>query len=183
MARKQRKVTREYTLLGLEVCGFQAAADAGINYEVKNLRHCAPDEKVFKFDSSLEMSCVCIYPDERAGDGYELSAHGYECQPGDFESTLDDYHVRDEDYQRKYRKVQGSEVPVYELPKGIGMLDRIRGTKDWRCWAWVSPQTVTDMLLLLTGVSPLYVALNEVKIGRQRWIDGLTLQTSNPAED
>jgi hypothetical protein len=72
---------------------------------------------------------------------------------------------------------------VYELPNGIGPPERVRGTKDWTGWCWVSPRTVSDMLALLPNVQPLYISIHERKIGRKRWINGLTLQTTDPAEE
>ena len=39
----------------------------------------------------------------------------------------------------------------------------------------------SDMLALLPQVRPLYVSIHERKVGRTRWINGLTLQMSHPA--
>jgi hypothetical protein len=39
------------------------------------------------------------------------------------------------------------------------------------------------MLVLLNSGLPLYVAVEERREGRTRWIDGVGLQTTDPAED
>ena len=104
-------------------------------------------------------------------------------RPSAFDVTLSDCQARDDDGDRKYRRVRGEDVPVYEVPKGIGMIERVRGVGGWSGWCWISPRAVSDMLVLLPNVSPLYISLHERKIGRTRWINGLTLQTTDPAEE
>ena len=47
----------------------------------------------------------------------------------------------------------------------------------------MAPHIVSDMLLLLPQVRPLYVGIHEMKVERNRWIVGLTLQTTDPAEE
>jgi len=79
--------------------------------------------------------------------------------------------------------VRGELRPVYDVPEGIGILNKVRGTQNWTGAAWVAPNTISDMLTLLPTVDPLYVFLHEVKIGRNRWIKGITLQTTDPAEE
>ena len=56
---------------------------------------------------------------------------------------------------RVYRIVKGQQVPVYDVPKGVGFLERRRGTKAWMGCLWVPPRTVGDMLKLLPTVKPL----------------------------
>jgi len=81
------------------------------------------------------------------------------------------------------RKVRGQDIPIYDVPKGIGIIEKQRGVNVWSCCAWVSPQMVTDMLSLLPNVKPMYVSVQEHKVGRNRWVAGMSLQTSDPAED
>ena len=89
----------------------------------------------------------------------------------------------DEYGAHKYRKVRGNMVPVYDIPKDIGFLDKVRGGKAWSGAVWVAPQTTTDMLAVLPSVRPLYLALHELKIERRRFVSSLTLQTTHPAEE
>jgi hypothetical protein len=72
-------------------------------------------------------------------------------------------------------------VPVYDVPDGLGLIQKIRNKKEWTGFCWVSPGTVSDMLLLLPHVRPLYISIHERKVGRTRWINGLSLQMSHPA--
>ena len=105
--------------------------------------------------------------------------HGH----SDFELTLADCQVRDDNGMLKYRKARGREIPIYDVPKGIGYIERRRGSSAWWGCVWVKQQTVTDMLTLLPNVRPLFIALHECRIGRTRWIAGLTLVTKNPEDE
>ena len=100
-----------------------------------------------------------------------------------FESKLSDFQVYDENRVPKYYKVRGEERPIFEPPNGVGYIERLRGTKDWTGCCWLPPQTVSDMLVLLTHITPLYVSIHELKLGRHRWIIGLTLQTTDAADE
>ena len=83
----------------------------------------------------------------------------------------------------KYRKVSGRSLPVYDIPEGLGLLDKDRGTRNWNGWLWVPEQTLTQMLILLTNVKPLYLEIHERKVKRTRWINGLRVQTTDPNEE
>jgi len=179
---KRKKTVEEYEFLGIKITGYKASVDASINYEVRDKRHYYRDAKVYSFDSSVELEGVCNYPEEREGEKFLFSVHGREIHEGGFDVTLSGCHVLD-DGARKYRRVRGEDVPVYEVPKGIGPIQRVRGIGGWSGWCWISPRAVSDMLALLPNVSPLYISLHERKIGRNRWINGLTLQTTDPAEE
>ena len=112
-----------------------------------------------------------------------LTIYGSDSRHSDFELTLADCQVSDGNGMLKYCKVRGKEVPVYDVPKGIGYIERQRGTRIWMGCVWVKQQTVTDMLTLLPNVRPLFIAIHERHISRNRWIVGLTLLTKNPEDD
>tara|TARA_R110002096_G_scaffold61399_4_gene152604 strand:+ start:5253 stop:5549 length:297 start_codon:yes stop_codon:yes gene_type:complete len=97
--------------------------------------------------------------------------------------TLADCHICDDKGSPKYRKVRGKEIPIYDIPKGIGRLERQRGTTNWLGNVWVSPQSVTDMLALLPNVKPLFLTIHEMRAERNHWIVGLTLQTKKPEDE
>lgn len=183
MARRTTKGSPAYTFLGVGLSGFSARVGASVSHKARDPRHYRDDTNVYEFTSSLEFEGVCTYPEERAGEFYRLTAYGHEPRPGEFALTLADCHVRDERGLPKYRKLAGKQVPVYEVPKGIGLLNRERGTRAWTGWVWVSSQLITDMLTLLRTAGPLYVGIQESKVDRSRWIVGLTLQTTDPANE
>jgi len=183
MARRKTDASDTYTLLGINVSGFTAHIDASVSYRVRDPRHYAEDAKVYEFASSLEVEGACTYPEERAGDSCRLTVYGCEPRTGEFALTLADCHTRDDRGLPKYRKRGVRQVPVYAVPKGIGLLDRQRGNRTWSGTAWVSPQLLTDMLAVLPHVRPLYLAIQELRVERTRWIVRMTLQTTDPATE
>jgi hypothetical protein len=182
MARRRKDGSPSYTLLSIRLSRFTARIDASVNYMVRDPRHYQEDAKVYEFASSLEVEGDCTHPKERAGEPYRITVYGHEPNEGQFALTLADCQARDDKGLRRYRKRGDKQVPLYNVPKGIGLLDRQRGTRIWAGTAWVSPQVVTDMLTLLPHVRPLYIAFQELRVERTRWIVSLTLQTSKPDE-
>lgn len=72
---------------------------------------------------------------------------------------------------------------MLRAPPGLGVLDKVRGEPGWTAWLNVAARLVSDMLVLLASRQGLYLAIQERKIGRTRWVDGIGLQTTDPAED
>lgn len=161
----------EYTILSILMSRYRLSVNASIN----------PDARIYSFGTSVELEGVCDYPEERSGESYVIDVHGYEHKEGDFEIRLSNRHVRDKDGERVYRKVRGVEVPVYDVPEGIGLLEKTSGTGKWTGYCWVSPRMISDILVMLPHIRPLYVSIHERKVGQHRWINGLSLQTSHPA--
>ena len=181
MAKRTKKPGPVYEILAITINNYKASVDAAINYEARDKRYFYKNPSVHSFGTNIELEGVCTYPDDRAGENYSITIYGHEREHGEFSKRLSDYQERDEKYNLKYRTVRGNQVPVYDVPYDIGYYSRNRGTKDWSGAAWVSPQTASDMLVLLSSVNPLYVSIHECKIGRNRLIAGLTLQTTDPA--
>jgi hypothetical protein len=159
--------------------------DASINYRVRDPRHYDTDAEVYDFGSDLEINCRSTWPEGLAGEDYHLTVYGSESSPGQFRMTLRDCQAKDEDGSSIFRKKAGQAVPVYDVPKGIGHFDRRRtgSSRAWSGCAWVAPRCLSDMLLILLHVRPVYVFVYERRDNRVRLIVGLTLQTTDPAAD
>ncbi len=183
MPRKKKKTIEQYEILSITLTDFDTIIDGSINYEVRDFRNQSCDSKIYSSGTQLELAGICSFPDEREGELYKFTVYGSETREGMFDAILSDYHVRDDNGQLKYRKVRGVERAVYEPPKGIGVIEHQRITKIWIGWCWLPPHIVSDMLTLLVHIKPVYISLHELKIGRKRWIVGLSLQTSDPAEE
>lgn len=179
MVKQKKKPEVVYEFLGIKIKQFNARIDASTNSEASDKRYFYRDPKVYQFYSSIEIEGVYTYPDERIGLTFVLTIYGSEITKGEHERTLSDYHERDDEGQLKYRKVRGELTPIYKVPNSIGYLECRK--QRWSGVAWVTPQTVTNMLTLLPHVRPLYFSISEAKEGRYRRIRGLTLQTIDPA--
>jgi len=183
MQKKRVKSKKIYSLLALRLQQYSAHVDASINSELHMPAFRYEGTKIYSFDSRLELGATAYWPEDRAGEEFAFTIYGLSPHDERLQQTLRDCQERDEKGGLRFRKVRGELRPVYDAPEGIGILDKVRGTLNWTGAAWVSPSTVSDMLALLPAIDPLYVFLHEVKIGRNRWIKGITLQTSDPAEE
>ena len=54
---------------------------------------------------------------------------------------------------------------------------------QWTAWVRVLPRLASDMLVLLTSGKELYLALTETTDERTRWVQRLSLQTTDPTEE
>jgi hypothetical protein len=121
--RKQRKPEDEYTYLAVRVERYEASAGASINHDVYqpqyafSLDDCDP---LYRFSTQLTITGTSTYPEERAGDLYELTIYGDDRPSARLHATLKDVQVRDESGVRQYRTYGGMHVPVYNPPSGLG---------------------------------------------------------------
>lgn len=181
--RKSRPNEPQYQFLAIQVTSYSASIDAAINWRARDPHWQHDNVLVYDFHNRIELVGTCSYPQERQGATYQLTVYGRELDDGDFIAKLRDYVARDAEGNIKRRKSRGHELPIYAPPEGIGSLEKRRGENLWNGVVWVAHLTTSDMLTLLARVERLYVSIQEKRIGRQRWIVGLTLQTSDPAEE
>jgi hypothetical protein len=115
------------------------------------------------------------------GERHQFTVYGDHRDGGDLDKRLRDFRIKDKNGESRYRKSQGRQLPVYEAPKGIGFVRKDRGAIGWNGCAWVPDRTVAMMLTLLERNGPVFAELHEHRVARNRWINGLTLQTTDPA--
>lgn len=183
MPKKTAKPKKVYTLLALRLEQYSAQVDAVINPDLHSPYFRYEGTRIYSFSSNIELGATAHWPDERAGEEFTFTIYGLSPYDEKLRQTLADRQERDEKGSLKFRKVRGQYCPVYNVPEGIGIVDKVRGTQNWSGTAWVGPNTISDMLQLLTTVAPLYIFLHELRIARKRWIKGITLQTTDPAEE
>lgn len=179
----RRRNDDEYAFIAIKVLQNEASAGAeiNINLRVSNNPYPSEQEPVFTSSSRLELLGTAIWPEDRVDDRYEITVSGK--KDGEKPSILKELRALDTDGHPIYTKRHGSDVPVYNVPPGIGMIERRRGTRLWNCWVHVPARAVSDMLRLVCSRRALYVSIHERKIDRHRWIVGFALQTNNPADD
>ncbi len=102
---------------------------------------------------------------------------------GDIRATLRDVQERDEYGSPKYRPHRGRQIPVYNPPPGMGLIEKVRGEPRWSAWLHVSPSFASDALGLLSNGRSLFLAIHERKKDRARWVQSVSLQTTDPAEE
>ena len=97
--KKSKKPEYEHSFLSIKVDHYEASVDAGINYEVHDLRRCGGDEKVFSFGTQVEIKGICIYPEECAEETYTIIVYGDDRKDERFALTLKDCHAIDDKWR------------------------------------------------------------------------------------
>jgi hypothetical protein len=166
------------------VKNYDARVSTSINHDTYNQGDSwtVEDDPVYRFTTELTITGVSTYPEERAGDIYELTIHGDDAPSRGHDTKLKDVQARDKRGSLQYRTYRGKDVPVYDRPRSLGPLNKMRGESRWTGWLFVPTGFVRDMLVLVGHDRDLFLALHERRSGRKRWIHGLSLQTSDPAE-
>jgi len=183
--RKKKTKEDEHTLLAIEVDDYEVRTDAGINLHLLgSMQDLLDDEDpVYSFNTELEISGICTYPEERAGDRYDVSLHSSTATPYKLQLKIKDLHKRDKYNSPIYRKYRGVSRAVYEEPYALSYLEKVRGEPRFRVWMQVAPQMVTDSLILLTSKNQSYVSIHERKKNRKRHVQNLSVQSTNPADE
>lgn len=187
MARKRRSEEPKpvYSQIGVKVDRFEASLEADINVDAKDPRYAIDfDERdpIYKFITRLTITGAITFPADRAGHRIEITVYDDDSPSRRMSATLKDLQERGEYGQPVYRKYRDRTLPVLRKPSGLALLDKVRGESAWTSWANLSPRIVSDMLVLLSSDRQLFVAIYERKVGRARWIDSLSLQTIDPAD-
>ena len=184
-AKRRRKATKqEYLYLCLRVESYEASVDAGINH-VADAPHLAWDlddrDSVYQFTSLIRVTAKLTYPEERPNDTYELTFYSNDAPSRRLGLTLRDVQNLDKHGAPQYRTYRGKLVPVYSPPKGLGLLDKVRGEPRWTGWIAVTGHFANDLLTLLAHKRQLYIGIQERADGRTRWARSISIQTDDPA--
>lgn len=184
--RRKRKPKDEPTRLCLRIEDYDARAEAEINHHAHGPQYAFRDtqeETLYEFQTHLEIRALCHDPEERAGDGYTLTIYTDTSPESSIYWKLRDVQAENEHGVRQYREYRGKSIPVYVPPKGMGTLEKERGQPRWQGTVWAQPRYVNDLLVLLGHDRQLYLLIDERKMERQRWIQGISIQTTDPAEE
>jgi len=184
--KRQRKPKEEHTHLAIRVEQYEAHVEASVNHNVYAPQYAwdlDDDDALYQFTTQLTIKGISTYPEERADDEYELTIYGNDTRSRRLDATLKDAHARDEHGLPRYREYRGRQIPIYNPPSGLGLLDKVRGEPRWAAWLFVAPRFVSDALVLLGHGKKMFLAIHESKNKRTRWVQSLTLQTADPAEE
>lgn len=184
--RKAKQPKPTYSRIGVKVESYDARVEADINIDAKDPKYAInldDRDPVYKYVTRLTIVGMATYPEDRAGQRFKVTGYSDESPSRHMFPTLKDLHERGEYGQPLYRKYRGVDLPVFRKPPGLGLIEKVRGEPVWTAWLNVAARLVSDMLMLLGTRRDLYLAIEERKIDRTRWVDGIGLQTTDPAED
>lgn len=139
MARKGNRSTPKatYSRIGVKVENYDARVEADINIEAKDPKYAIElDDRdpVYKYITRLTIVGIATYPEDRAGQRFEVTVFGDESPSRRVFATLNDIHERGESGQPLYRPYRGQDLPVFRKPPGAGLLDKVRGEPRWTAW-------------------------------------------------
>ena len=175
--RKTNKPAVEHEYIAVTIDKYEISTRAGINYEALDTKSQHDDVRIYDFSTNIEIEGTIDYPDARKGHRQRLTIY-----TGDFEDTLNDHHVLDKDGNDKYSNKRGGCKAMYDPPKWIGLMDKVRGELAWQGHVSVSPQSASNMLTLFSQPKQLYLAIDEFKENKYRFIRHVSLQTNDAAE-
>lgn len=176
----------EHTFLGIRIDSHEIAVGKSVNSGLRGnpvIQHIEEDSPVFTSDTRIDLVGTCTFPEAHANEKYELVIHGR--QSWTRELRIRGVRVRGKDNLPAYRQYGNRRVPVYECPIGFTTLDRIRGANTWHATLSVPESTASDILAVLAQSTsrPIYISIHVHQRQRERWIQDLSIQTKNPADE
>jgi hypothetical protein len=180
------KIHEQYTFVSIRVESYEISFDASVNsalYTPQYTWSLNDEGLLYEFQAHLTIRGTCFSPNERMGDEYELTMYSAIPQVSRLGTTLEDAQKRDAYGSPEYRTYRGKQIPVYDAPKGLGRIEKVRGQPRWTSWLPVQANFTTDLLSLLSHQRPLFLTINERKEERVRWVQRLSIQTTNPEEE
>jgi hypothetical protein len=173
----------DYVSLSVRVSRFDVTVGASINIHLRTTVPYAWDDSdpVVAPDFQIVIAGICTYPEHRANDLYEITVYGERLAREHL--TFEQIRVRDKYNVPVYRKYRGQDYPVFNVPPGVATVERLRGTREWRTALFVEANIASRMLAVLSLGRDVYASIDERKIDRQRWVRGISLQTTNPADE
>ncbi|TGV61079.1 hypothetical protein EN784_01380 [bacterium M00.F.Ca.ET.141.01.1.1] len=176
----------EHTHLAVKVEHCEASVETRIEpgiYQPQYAWDLDDNAPLYRTTTQLTFTGVATYPEGRAGEAYELTIYGSNSDPRRIEATVKDVQARNGHGSLKFRSYRGREIPIYNPPSGMGLLDKVRGEPRWMAWLHVSPLFANDALALVSSGRSLFLGIHERRSKRTRWIQGISLQTTDPAEE
>lgn len=185
MTGRQKAKTPTYTHLAIRIDDYDVRCSAGINHHLYGSSHYGIDENepVHVFGTSLTLRGVCIDPTSRSNAPFEITLLAESSEHPDRRLKVKNLRERDKDGFPLYRTYRGISHPVYAEPPSLSFVNKVHGEQRWSLWMAATPQMVSDSLLLLSGEKLVYITVNEKKIGRERHVQSLSIQTTDPAEE
>ncbi|MEW8348257.1 MAG: hypothetical protein AB2687_08090 [Candidatus Thiodiazotropha taylori] len=182
---KKSKVKKsKYVSFSIRVNDYSARSDAGINSSLLSHPCDVKDESelVHQFETKLEIIGECIDAGDRSGHHFDINLFG-DSNVNNHTPRIRDLQERDSDGEDLYRIYRGKQYPVYKRPPAVAYLEKIWGQDRWLTSIWVTPQIVTDALVMFSGPKQTYVSIHTTKEKRHYRILNFAVQTADPTDE
>ena len=126
-SKRQQKPEIEHTYLGIRVEHYDARIQASVNSDVYAPQYAwiyDDADPVYRFTAQLSISGISTYPEERAGDAYDVTIYGDDAPSQRLNLTLRDVQARDKNGSPQYRTYRGREIRFTTRPRGWGISTR-----------------------------------------------------------
>lgn len=180
------KLEDQYTLLIVRVDQHDAGVRVSPNGHILSPQNSIRDHdsaRIYPCVTTVSITGTITYPEDRAGHELSMTIHSEESPSADANRLVKDIQARDEYGSMAYRKYRGELIPVYDMPPGLGLINKVRGEPAWSGWAFLPPRAVSDMLALVGRQRQLFMQIQERKRNRARWVYSMSLQTADPAAE
>ena len=180
----KKKPTDTYETLAAKVTDYKLRIRAGLNSNLKGnpIRQPRPTDPLYTYETWIQIYVECTEPSKRAGETYDIFMVA-DPNADDLKLTLDDVQARDRAGNPKTRFYRGAEITVYEPPPGITVVSPGGGKRHHHVYLRVAPSLASNMITALSADAAPFLAIHEHKVGPKRWIDHLSLQSVDPAEE
>lgn len=171
MRRKKKTKSRKpiWEHFGAAVTETEISIQSGINHEISDRRYRWGGALVYKFENYITIVARVIWPEEQVGE--EVGFSFYQMDQEKVQLTLNDLHAKNKiTGEYRYQKYRGESEPVYETPEPIGLLQKNRkndmGKQCWFGHATVSPEAITNIMMVLLGHKQTYLHITGTRNGR-----------------
>jgi hypothetical protein len=183
MQTKKTKPVVRQEYLTLKVEDFSVEVSTAVNPEARKPSQEDDSVDLYDYGSFIQITAICTSPEDHVNQRFGITVLRNRPHAVDFDATLRNVRLRDQDGTPTYRERRGRPLPLYDIPPGFTLLNRRRGTVDWEGAVWMPEQTITQLLMVLMPRKPLYLQIVVRTIDRERWLDSVTVQTSDPLGD
>jgi len=185
MPKSKKPRPPKYTFISITVDNHKARTTAGINFGLLgSARHRTdPDDFVYRYESTIELSGFCHYPEERAGERYEVEIYSSHPNSAERELKVSDLQEHHGDGSPKYKKLKSGTYPIYREAPPIGFMEKKPGESRFNVAIWAAPTFLSDTLTLLTLPEQIYLSIQEKKLYRKRFVTEFNVQNTAPEMD
>jgi len=182
----------EWNSFGLRVTDYDVSLDWGFNSAIYDKNRRSDESPVYESSQNLTLDCVVIWPEEQEGDHYHISLSEplkdwFFGPPKNLNAKLGDFVVTDKQGNPKYRKYKHGELPIYEPPFQIGMIDKRPG--GFSAFVSVRAEILSQMINLVLSKHAIYVHLVEMikpkpegRRGKNRWVTRISVHLGEEDE-
>lgn len=184
--RAHRKARPAHEHLTILIDTYHVSASASIHHDVYAPQYAWRldlDDPLYLYEIALMIDGTGIDPKAQEGHTFEVRLYGDDAPSRELDWKLSDVHDRDKHGAPRYRSYRKRQIPVFWEPKGMALLNKERGADRWDAWIPARTRFIDHALRVLREERMRYLSLHIVRESRNRWVQRVELQTTDPREE